>query len=96
VVFVEPPDSVSDAALESAGEAHAVPAGVAIAVPMPRATANAPIRPTYLLYPIVLTAMSVAPYSAFERSLGDTSKTLMGVATRVADTVSLRVKSHSC
>ena len=70
-VFVEPPDPVSDdvpdGLSEAAGEAHADPAGIAIAVPMPRATAKAPIRPTYLLYPVAVCVMAVVPSSVLVR-----------------------------
>jgi hypothetical protein len=99
--------------VDSAGDAQANPAGVAIAVPTPSAMAKAPNRPTYLLHPIALTAIAVTPYSVFERcqegcvgaacavpasranmappqplqfQLRDTSQTLMGAATTVADT----------
>jgi hypothetical protein len=42
-------DEDPDELVESAGDAQANPAGVAIAVPTPRAMAKAPILPTYLL-----------------------------------------------
>ncbi|KQY04791.1 hypothetical protein ASD37_23305 [Mycobacterium sp. Root135] len=49
---------------ERSGLAHATPAGVAIAVPTPSATARAPTRPTNLLYcmttPVVRRAPAVA------------------------------------
>jgi hypothetical protein len=50
VEAVEPgSDEGPDELVDAAGDAQANPAGVAIAVPTPRAMAKAPILPTYLL-----------------------------------------------
>jgi hypothetical protein len=51
-VFVELSEDVVDVPdepVDVAGDADANPAGVPIAIPTPRAKANAPTRPTYLL-----------------------------------------------
>jgi hypothetical protein len=73
-VFVELPEPGSDEGpdelADSAGDAQANPAGVAIAVPTPSAMAKAPNRPTYLLQPIALTAIAVTPFAEIHRTPG--------------------------
>jgi hypothetical protein len=58
----EPVSDVVDEVSDSVGDAHANPAGAAIAVPMPRATANAPTRPMYLPCPDLVHVMATAPF----------------------------------
>jgi hypothetical protein len=55
---------VADDVSDSVGVAHAKPAGAAMAVPMPSATANAPTRPMYLLCPDLVDAMAHRPFSS--------------------------------
>lgn len=67
---VELDSDVADVVSDSVGVAHATPAGVAIAVPMPKATARAPTRPMYLLYPAPVYAMATTPSSLFVTTVG--------------------------
>ena len=55
---------VADDVSDSVGEAHAKPAGAAIAVPIPSATANAPTRPMYLPCPDLVHVMAAALFVA--------------------------------
>jgi hypothetical protein len=55
---------VADVVSDSVGEPHAKPAGAAIAVPMPSATANAPTRPMCLPCPDLMHVMATAPFVA--------------------------------
>ena len=61
VGFVDPLGPACVESSDAAGEAEAVPAGVAMAIPTPRAKANEPSRPTYLPYRVALLSNMTVP-----------------------------------